>query len=78
MLGKDYSPLIYTKLHRILQNGVFHMLLAAENANTDTPYSFCMPISIRIQIYWFGKETWLKFELLIDMGLLVYFKKRRR
>jgi hypothetical protein len=42
MLGTVYSPLIYTKLHRIPQarRAFFYMLLAAENANTDSPPRF--------------------------------------
>jgi hypothetical protein len=42
MLGAVYSPLIYTKLHRIPQGVVFNMLLGGFCANTDLPpLSFC-------------------------------------
>jgi len=37
VLGKDYSPLIYTKLHKILLGADFYILLVVKSVNTGRP-----------------------------------------
>jgi hypothetical protein len=67
VLGKVYSPLIYTKLHRILRNCFLRAIGCGKRQYGPTPYRFLHRISIRIQICWFGVNLLLNKHSLFSV-----------